>query len=186
MLLSIYRENLPCCPASKGPKELYVTQTSPLGELNFLQRLGIYCMFSTLPWHSCRPSTLCIHGFHFPVIAKELVFGLCCCSCRCFTVLLGGGCALGMALHPGHGASLSAWAGMADGTKGWVQGTHKLLQSSAKSPAQQTAPHACTSSTVQYVHGLQCVCAHRFIAQPQGHHQGMQNAQLNSRLNSTN
>lgn len=75
MLLSIYRENLPCSPASKGPKELNVTQTSPLGVLHFLQGLGIYYMFSTLPWHSCTPSTLCVHGFHFAVIAKELVFG---------------------------------------------------------------------------------------------------------------
>lgn len=73
------------------------------------------------------------------------------------------------------GASWSAWGWDGWGHKG-PSLRHKQVSSefSPVPPAQQTALHACTSSTMNE---LQYVWADRFKTQPQRHHQWMQNTQ---------
>lgn len=114
--------------------------------LHFLQRPGTCYIFSTLPWHSCMPSTHCIHHFHFPVIAKELIFGFCPdCSCRCFAVLVEGGSVRVWHCTLVSGAFRSAW-----GWDGWQHKGASLGQQTSYFRVQSHASSTANTSTCMY------------------------------------
>lgn len=105
-----------CCSASTEKTYRALLQVKALKSCMSHKHHLLECSISSRDWvfTTCFPlchdtAALLAHSvfmvFTLLSLRKSSCSVLSCCSCRCFIVLVGGGCAVSMALHPGHWGS---------------------------------------------------------------------------------